>query len=143
MTRIDFYILEESSRQDRYVLSCRIIEKAWKSRHRVMVQTASEEEARHLDRLLWTFRDQSFVPHALLPVADAETTPVIIGWNSDAGEERDLLVNLSDEIPAYFSRFDRVIEPVDNDAGRRAISREHYRFYRDRGYPLNNTTIKG
>jgi DNA polymerase-3 subunit chi len=143
MTRIDFYILDEASRQDRYLLSCRIIEKAWKNHHRVMVQTGSEEEARHLDKLLWTFRDQSFVPHGLLPIADAQTTPVIIGWNTDAGEERDILVNLSDEIPAYFSRFERVIEPVDNDEQRRAISREHYRFYRDRGYPLNNTTIKG
>jgi DNA polymerase-3 subunit chi len=143
MTQIDFFILDESSRQDRYTLSCRIIEKAWRNDHRVMVQTGSEQEAHHLDKLLWTFRDQSFVPHALLPVADAETTPVIIGWNTDAGEERDILINLADEIPAYFSRFDRVIEPVDNDADRRARSREHYRFYRDRGYPMNNLTIKG
>ena len=74
MTRIDFYILDEASRQDRYLLSCRIIEKAWKNHHRVMVQTGSEEEARHLDKLLWTFRDQSFVPHGLLPIADAQTT---------------------------------------------------------------------
>lgn len=143
MTRVDFYILDDASRQDRYLLACRIIEKAWKNHHRVMVQAGSEEEARHLDKLLWTFRDQSFVPHGLLPIADAQTTPVIIGWNTDAGEECDILVNLSDEIPAYFSRFERVIEPVDNDGQRRAISREHYRFYRDRGYPLNNTTIKG
>jgi DNA polymerase-3 subunit chi len=143
MTQVDFYILDESSKQDRYFLSCRIIEKAWKNNHRVMIQTGNEQEAHHLDKLLWTFRDQSFIPHALLPVADTETTPVIIGWNSDAGEERDILINLADEIPAYFSRFERMIEPVDNNENRRVISREHYRFYRDRGYPLNNRTISG
>jgi DNA polymerase-3 subunit chi len=141
MTRIDFYILDTSAVQDRYLLSCRIAEKAWKENHRVMIQAASEQEARHLDQLLWTFRDQSFVPHALLPVADTTTTPVIIGWNADAGEERDILINLSDEVPACFSRFERVIEPVDNDPERRAISRQHYRYYRDRGYPLQDRKI--
>ena len=141
MTQVDFYILDEQASQDRFFLCCRIAEKAWKNNHRVMIQTTSEQEAHHLDKLLWTFRDQSFIPHALLPVADSETTPVIIGWSSDAGEERDILINLADEIPAYFSRFERVIEPVDNNANRREISREHYRYYRDRGYPLNNRTI--
>ena len=96
MTRIDFYILDTGAVQDRYLLSCRIAEKAWKENHRVMIQAASEQEARHLDQLLWTFRDQSFVPHGLLPVADTTTTPVIIGWNADAGEERDILITLGD-----------------------------------------------
>ena len=142
MTRIDFYILDSASNQDRYLLSCRIAEKAWKENHRVMIQADSEQEAHHLDQLLWTFRDQSFIPHALLPIADASTTPVIIGWNTDAGEESDILINLSAEVPACFSRFERVLEPVDNDPERRAVSRQHYRYYRERGYPLNDRMIK-
>jgi DNA polymerase-3 subunit chi len=68
---------------------------------------------------------------------------VIIGWNADAGEESDILINLSGEVPACFSRFERVIEPVDNDPERRAVSRQHYCYYRDRGYPLNDRKIKG
>ena len=142
MTRIDFYILDGASTQDRFLLSCRIVEKAWKENHRVMIQAGSEQEAHHLDQLLWTFRDQSFVPHALLPIADTSTTPVIIGWNEDAGEESDILLNLSNEVPACFSRFERVIAPVDNDPVRREACRQHYRYYRDRGYPLNDRKIQ-
>jgi DNA polymerase-3 subunit chi len=142
MTRIDFYILDGASTQDRFLLSCRIVEKAWKENHRVMIHAGSEQEAHHLDQLLWTFRDQSFVPHALLPIADTSTTPVIIGWNEDAGEESDILLNLSNEVPACFSRFERVIEPVDNDPERREACRQHYRYYRDRGYPLNDRKIQ-
>jgi len=43
-------------------------------------------------------------------------------------------VNLADEIPGFFGRFDRVAEIVvgeNRDAGR-----ERYKFYRDRGFPL-------
>jgi len=34
----------------------------------------------------------------------------------------------------FFSRFDRVVEPVDADQAARAASRERFKFYRDRGY---------
>jgi DNA polymerase III subunit chi len=142
MTRIDFYILATPGRNGRHLLSCRIAEKAWSQQHRVMIQADSEEEARQLDQLLWTFRDQSFIPHALLPQADPHTTPVIIGWSGDAADECDLLINLATEIPAFFSRFERLIEIVDNDPAVKQSGRDHYRYYRDRGYPLNNHNLQ-
>ena len=143
MTQVDFYVLEQNSSQDKYFLCCRITEKAWKSGNRVMIQAGSEEEARHLDNLLWTFRDQSFIPHSLLPDAELETTPVVIGWGTDARGENDVLINLGKNIPEFFSSFRRVIEVVDSDPGTRETSREHFRYYRDRGYRLKNREIKG
>ena len=141
MTRLDFYILEDGAKDDRFRLACRIAEKAWETGHRVLIHTASAEHARRLDSLLWTFRDRSFVPHGLLGEADAALTGVLISHGTDAGDEHDILINLSDQIPPFFSGFERVIEPVDTDENVRAASRERYRFYRDRGYPLNNQRI--
>ncbi len=138
MTRIDFYILNENARHDRFFLSCRITEKAWHQKHRIMIQTDSGQEARHMSQLLWTFRDQSFIPHELLPQADLKTTPVIIGWDDDAAEECDVLINLATEIPPFFSRFERLIEIVEKDPAHKQISRDHYRYYQERGYPLTN-----
>ena len=68
--------------------------------------------------------------------------PVTISWGTDPRGEHEVLINLAREIPAFFSSFERVIEPVDNDENHKAVSREHYRFYRDRGYPLKNQEIK-
>lgn len=141
MTRVDFYVLNEGVRQNRYQLACRITEKAWLSGHRVFIHTASAEEARHVDSLLWTFRDQSFVPHDLLGQADSELTPVIVGHGTECGDEHDVLINLAPEVPAFFSSFDRVIEPLDADPGARDAGRERYRFYNDRGYPLDTIKI--
>jgi DNA polymerase-3 subunit chi len=141
MTRIEFYVLAENVPQDRYQLTCRIAEKAWKSGKRVMIQTNSADEARLLDDALWHFRAESFVPHALLAEADLESTPVIIGWGTDARNQHEVLINLATQIPDFFSSFERVIEPVDQDPAQLSISREHYRFYRERGYPLSNQNI--
>lgn len=141
MTRVDFYILEDGAADDRFRLACRIAEKAWQSGRRVLIHTASADDARHVDGLLWTFRDRSFVPHGLLGEADPAVTGVLIGHGPEAGDEHDILINLSDGIPPFFSGFERVIEPVEPNEDARASSRERYRFYRDRGYPLNNQRI--
>lgn len=89
-----------------------------------------------MDRMLWTFNDQSFVPHARLGEGDPAINPILIGDGANAHEEHDVLVNLATEVPTFFSRFQRLAECVDNDEAIRNASRERYRFYRDRGYPL-------
>jgi len=47
-----------------------------------------------------------------------------------------LLINLGLDVPGFFSRFERVAEVVDGDETQKAKGRERFRFYKDRGYPL-------
>lgn len=137
MTQVDFYILQQAASGDRYRLACRVADKARQAGHRVVIHTCSAEEARHMDRMLWTFSEQSFVPHGLLGEVEADLNPILIGDAQQAHEEHDVLINLAMEVPTFFSRFERLAECVDNDDVARTASRERYRFYRDRGYPLN------
>ena len=134
MTRVDFYVLGPQARGDRYVLACRLTEKAWQQGHRVYLHTTSEQESRHLDRLLWTFRDGSFLPHGLAADAEPAANPILIGHADGVGDEHDVLVNLAPGVPPFFSRFERVAEPLDQDPAVRSAGRERFRYYRDRGY---------
>ena len=134
MTQVDFYVLETPDRGDRFQLSCRLAEKAWSQGHRVLVHCASAEDAQRMDRLLWVFRDHSFVPHGRLGQVDPAITPVLIAPLGESGDEHDVLINLAPEVPTFFSRFERVVEPVDADLAARTASRERFKFYRDRGY---------
>ena len=147
MTRVDFYILEDARDQARERFACRLIDKAFRLKNRVYVHAGSDAAAQRLDALLWTWSDSSFVPHLIdAPGLDPElagATPVRIGAGDEPGFEAELLVNLGDEVPGFFSRFDRVAEIVSADAGARAAMRERYRYYRDRGYELNNHKIGG
>jgi len=95
-----------------------------------------------MDRLLWTWREQSFIPHGILGKAEARLNPILISAGTDPAEEHDVLINLRAQIPEYFSRFERVAECVDQDETQKAASRERYKFYRDHGYPLDSHQIR-
>lgn len=49
-----------------------------------------------------------------------------------------VLINLADDVPTFFSRFDRTLEIVNSTDSSRKLSRERYRFYQQRGYPLKH-----
>ncbi|MES9977893.1 MAG: DNA polymerase III subunit chi, partial [Candidatus Thiodiazotropha sp. 6PLUC5] len=66
---------------------------------------------------------------------------VIITHQQDAGAEKDVLINLSQEVPNFFSRFERVAEVIDQEPPVVTAGRERFRFYRDRGYPLKKHDI--
>ena len=63
-------------------------------------------------------------------------TPVIVDHATEPVIHEDVLINLRDETPAFFSRFHRLIEIVTGDEGDRKRARERFRFYRDRGYQI-------
>ena len=134
MTQVDFYILEESAPRSRALFACRLAEKAFTLGHRVFVHTPGEGAARELDELMWTFRDCSFLPHVL--AGSGEEAPVHIGKGQEPTDGFHLLINLGAEVPAFAGRFERVAEVVDGDAEQKARGRERFRFYKDRGYPL-------
>ncbi len=140
MTQVDFYILKQSS-GDKLKLTCRLVEKAWKSGHRVCINTDSVQQANQLDELLWTFSEQSFVPHDLADAENAGLSPVTIFTDLQDTDEHDVLINLGQEIPKCFSQFDRLLEPLDQQPDNLDNGRKRYRYYRDCGYEINNHEI--
>ncbi len=139
MTRIDFYITRSEEPLARERLACRVAEKAIALGHRLHSHAEDERELAALDELLWTFHDVSFLPHARLGANEA--VPVTLGAQSAPEPPPELLVNLAAEIPGFFSRFERVAEIVSGNSRQRELGREHFRFYRDRGYPLHHHDV--
>lgn len=143
MTKIDFYVLPENGRGSREHLACRLTEKAYDRGHRVFIHAASREQAEAVDDLLWTFRDESFLPHTLSSAELADQSPIQVGHGDEPRGDCDVLINVSHEVPAFFSRFQRVAELVGSDEAERRRARDAYRFYKDRGYPLDTHELKG
>ena len=142
MTRVDFYSLEERSGGDRFLLTCRLVERIHAEGLRIFIHVPDREQARRLDRLLWTFRQQSFLPHGSADEADPELTPILIGHGGDPGDENQVLINVGLEVPTFFSSFERLCEPIDQDPVVRDAGRKRYSYYRDRGYPLHHHKIQ-
>ena len=137
MTRVDFYILQGSQPNARQLFACKLTEKAYKQGHKVYINTGSDLQLKQLDDLLWTFRDGSFLPHGRYAAEDPGEQPILLGHAIEPDGHNDVLVNLANDIPNFFSRFDRVAELVGGDDAQREAARERFRFYKDRGYTMN------
>lgn len=134
MTRIDFYQLD--GREPKLEFACRLIEGIYRRGHRVYVHTDGIETCRALDLMLWGFKPESFVPHGARRGGAAPESPVELGCDGDCEGHHEVLVNLSGEVPDFFSRFARVGEVVPFEPEARAAARRSYQFYQERGYQL-------
>ena len=133
MTRIDFH----SNVGDSLLYACRLIRKAYQAGQPTIV-LAEPERLRAFDEQLWTFSPLDFVPHCMAGTPLAAQTPIVLDSNLDDVLHRQVLLNLGATVPAQFARFERLLEVVGNAHDELAAGRERYRFYRDRGYALNN-----
>lgn len=128
-TRVSFYVLAAGDPAARLDYACRLVEKVYRLNQRVHVHAGSSEYARTIDERLWTFRQGSFVPHEMLRAGSAPEAPVTIGCG-DAAPAGDVLINLADTVPAFFSAFERVAEIIDGSEQCRLAGRARHRFYR-------------
>lgn len=103
---------------------------------KVLVYVPDREIINNLDRLLWINPVSGFTPHCRATDQLASQTPIVLATELDNPPHDELLLNLSDTIPPGFSRFQQVIEVVGIADECKQLGREHYRYYRERGYPL-------
>jgi DNA polymerase-3 subunit chi len=149
MTRIDFYGLPEVRHEARERFAVRLVTRAWREGLRSLLLVTDDTAHARLDEALWG-DESAFLPHATLGETDALRAPVLLATPPalDPGalvgaRAPGLLVNLTDTVPDCFAAFDRVAEIVCQDDEVRARGREHYRFYRERGYPLEYHELDG
>lgn len=138
---ITFYVLADTDPGKRLITACRIIEKAFQQKHAIFVHAASRAEAEQLDELLWNFRPDSFIPHHLVGDGPTPPPPVRIGWDGIPPEARDLVVNLSAAAIPDPRRFRRIVEIVGGDEACREAARQHWRQYKQQGYPVASHNI--
>ena len=141
MTRVSFYILKGIEEHERQSFACRLAEKAFKMGNHIYINAESEQQAQQMDKALWAFRADSFVPHQLLDekTANHNQSQILIGHSATKPPRlMDLLINIaSGEQPEFFSQFERVAELVNDDEKIKTDGRARYKFYKHRGYELN------
>lgn len=80
MTEMLFYHLKgQTPEQVLPSLLQRSLERGW----RAVVQASTEERVEALDAYLWTWRDDSFLPHGTWREAEASQQPIVLTINED------------------------------------------------------------
>tara|TARA_B110000444_G_scaffold225690_1_gene229707 strand:+ start:150 stop:569 length:420 start_codon:yes stop_codon:yes gene_type:complete len=134
VTQVDFYVLPAEDLLQRMHYACRLTAKALRTGHQVYLYTENESMTNHVDHLLWSFEPSSFIPHSI--TNDKPSEAVIIGHENCPDDHNDVLINLTNQIPDFFSRFNRVFEIVIQESQCLNANRINFKFYKDRGYPI-------
>lgn len=137
MTKVDFY----TGSPDKLRTACQLSHKAMQNGLKTVITLPDAASSEALDRLLWHYPETAFIPHCRSDAAEADSTPVLLDYNSDKFPHHDLLISLRGECMPFFSRFDRLIEIIGTDQEDSRLGRERYKFYRDRGYELSHVDL--
>jgi DNA polymerase III subunit chi len=135
MTEVLFYHLQDMTLEN--VLPP-LLEKSLERGWRVVVQSNSEERTEALDAHLWTYREDSFLPHASWRVADAEDQPIILvveDSNPNRANVRFLVDNAP--LPANSDIYDRLVLLFNgDDADALAAARQLWTDCKTRGFDV-------
>ena len=135
MTEILFYHLQGMSLES--VLPP-LLEKSLERGWRVVVQASSEERIEALDAHLWTFRDDSFLPHGTWREAEARSQPILLTVNPD--NPNGAVVRFLIEgamIPEDAEAYQRIVLIFDGeDPDAVAAARERWRESKAKGFDV-------
>lgn len=96
MTETLFYHLERRSLDDALP---GLVEKSLERGWRALIKAESADRAAAIDTLLWTYNDQSFLPHAQAGDGDPARQPVLIAVEDDARNKPDVLFLVGGALP--------------------------------------------
>lgn len=137
-----FYVLATQSQAERMEFACKLIEKIYRGGQHCYVLTDSPEQASHFDKLLWTFRAGSFIPHQIYNgVIPTLRQTILIGGGDIPGDWRNLLVNLSNITPQINPETGRILEILDNSEPCKHAGRQRYRYYQELKFTLKTHKI--
>lgn len=115
MTEVLFYHLQNMLLENVLPpLLEKTIERGW----RAVVHTTSEERVDALDAHLWTYRDDSFLPHATWRIEDACEQPIVLTIDGH-NPNRATVIFLIDSAPLPESpeAYERLVLVFDGDDG--------------------------
>ncbi len=110
MTEVFFYHLE-SQPLERVLPS--LLEKTAERGWRAVVQAGSEERLEALDALLWTYRDDSFLPHGTAKDDASDRQPIFLTLGDDNPNKATVRFLVEGAEAADLKAYDRVVYLFD------------------------------
>jgi DNA polymerase-3 subunit chi len=134
LSEVLFYHLTESKLEDALPpLLDKSLERGW----RVVVQTGDAERRDALDTHLWTFREDSFLPHGTDEQAFAADQPILITAAADNPNAATVRFLVAGAEPPALDAYDRVIFMFDGyDQAEVDTARGHWKRLKDEGHQL-------
>ena len=133
MTRVDFYHLQQKTMDE---VIPKLLQKAYSTGKRIKVKIGTEERVEFINSLLWTYNDESFLPHGSKKDGFANQQPI---WLSADIENPNtalflFLVDGAEENAETLTQYERVFNIFDgNSAEAVQQARRLWKEYKNSG----------
>lgn len=115
----------------------RLLERALKDGYRVVLIAGSDERVEHLNQLLWTYDDASFLPHGSARDGNAARQPIFLTTEPSNPNHADMLVLLDGVRAQDLGGYKRVCDIFDgNDESAIEAARRRWREAKMAGHAL-------
>lgn len=129
--QIDFYILPDQELESGYRLLSRLLAKTQQADNHVLIWVNDETEAASLSERLWNAGPETFLAHSI--ESDDPLDQIVIAWQDRPDSQTDILINMADKVPAFYSHFNRIIELTVQHPDVLKANREHFQHFRNEG----------
>jgi DNA polymerase-3 subunit chi len=134
LTEISFYHLQ---RQPLERALPKLLERVIASSMKALVLADNEERVGMLNSTLWTYDQDSFLPHGSGKEGDAELQPVYLTVNEDNPNRANVLVLVDGGQHKDLAHFDRCLDMFDgNDQDAVTQARQRWKIYKDAGHAV-------
>lgn len=140
--KVDFYILEETGKQRAWLFACSLLEKAYLAKQSVYINAATSDDANQLDAFLWTYKEESFLPHQLVETGAHNPPLILIGHSEIKAPSQNILMNFQETVPAFYQQFEHIIEIVAADERIQQAARNRFKYYREQGCQIETHKLK-
>ena len=115
----------------------RLLERGRAAGHRIVLRGGSPERVEHLNALLWTYGDASFLAHGSARDGNADRQPVWLTDGAEVPNGASMLVLVDGVAAADLGAFARVVDLFDgNDESAVTAARERWRQAKAAGHML-------
>lgn len=134
MTDVGFYHLQKWPLETALP---QLLEKVLEAGHRAVVMAGSPERVASLNTLLWTYRDESFLPHGSMEDGHAPDQPVWLTVEDENPNNATVLVLTDGAESADIAPYDRCCDMFDGrDDAAVAAARARWTAYKDAGHSV-------
>ena len=142
---VNFYSLEKS--QDLNLSICTLIRELYKLSGQVIICDYHSNLVK-IDKLLWTFEQNSFLPHKIYEPRATLDTPILLLTEKYLNnllifKEYDSIINNLDEPIVQAENHFKVYEFVESSEEKKIISRKKYTIYKNNNFDLKHKKYNG
>ncbi len=114
MTRVDFYHLQKAPLEQVLPKLC---EKAYATGKHIKILLGNDERVEFVNSLLWTYAEDSFLPHGSKKDGFIENQPIFISADENNANNAQLLILADGAMPSLeiLSQYDRILNIFDGN----------------------------